>query len=81
MIENNGNLSVIKNSDEFNSIPLNVIEDGNYAKENLEMLKMQEKDVDKLLKKNKIKIEDVLVATMDEDSNFIYQLKNEVKKK
>ena len=45
------------------------------------MLKMQEKDVDKLLKKNKIKIEDVLVATMDEDSNFIYQLKNEVKKK
>lgn len=81
MIENNGNLSVIKNSDEFNSIPLNVIEDGNYAKENLEMLKMQEKDVDKLLKKNKIKIEDVLVATMDEDSNFIYQLKDEVKKK
>ena len=50
MIENNGNLSVIKNSDEFNAIPLNVIEDGNYAKENLEMLKMQEKDVDKLLK-------------------------------
>ena len=45
------------------------------------MLKMQEKDVDKLLNKNKIKIEDVLVATMDEDSNFIYQLKNEVKKK
>ena len=81
MIENNGNLSVIKNSDEFNAIPLNVIEDGNYAKENLEMLKMQEKDVDKLLKKNKIKIEDVLVATMDEDSNFIFQLKNEVKKK
>ena len=32
-------------------------------------------------KKNKIKIEDVLVATMDEDSNFIFQLKNEVKKK
>ena len=81
MIENNGNLSVIKNSDEFNVIPLNVIEDGNYAKENLEMLKMQEKDVDKLLKKNKIKIEDVLVATMDENSNFIFQLKNEVKKK
>ena len=81
IIENNGNLSVIKNSDEFNAIPLNVIEDGNYAKENLEMLKMQEKDVDKLLKKNKIKIEDVLVATMDENSNFIYQLKNEVKKK
>ena len=54
MIENNGNLSIIKNSDNFNSIPLNVIEDGNYSKDNLEMLKMNEKDVDKLLKKNKI---------------------------
>lgn len=81
MIENNGNLSIIKNSDNFNSIPLNVIEDGNYSKDNLEMLKMNEKDVDKLLKKNKIKIENVLVATMDEDSNFIFQLKNEVNKK
>ncbi len=81
MIENNGNLSVIKNSDNFNSIPLNVIEDGGYADENLEMLKMNQKDVDKLLKKNKIKLENVLIATMDEDSNFIFQLKDEVKKK
>ena len=81
MIENNGNLSVIKNSDNFNSIPLNVIEDGNYSKDNLEMLKMNEKDIDKLLKKNKLKIENVLVATMDEDSNFIFQLKDEVNKK
>lgn len=81
MIENNGNLSIIKNSDNFNSIPLNVIEDGNYAKDNLEMLKMNEKDIDKLLKKKKLKIENVLVATMDEDSNFIFQLKDEVNKK
>ena len=45
------------------------------------MLKMNEKDVDKLLKKNKLKLENVLLATMDEDSNFIFQLKDEVKKK
>jgi uncharacterized membrane protein YcaP (DUF421 family) len=81
MIENNGNLSVIKNSDNFNSIPLNVIEDGMYSKDNLEMLKMNEKDVDKLLRKNKLKVEDVLVGTMDENSNFIFQLKNEVNNK
>lgn len=81
MIENNGNLSVIKNSDNFNSIPLNVIEDGDYVKDNLEMLKMNEKDVEKLLKKNKLKLGNVLVATMDEDSNFIFQLKDEVNKK
>ena len=80
MIETNGNLSVIKNSDNFNAIPLNVIEDGKFSEENLKMLKMTEKDVNKLLKKNKLDIENVLLATMDEDSNFIYQLKNEVKK-
>ena len=36
---------------------------------------MNESDVDKLLKKNKLKLEDVLVGTMDENSKFIYQLK------
>lgn len=75
MLENNGNLSVITNSKNFDSIPLNVIEDGNYAKDNLEMLKITEKDVDKLLSKNNLKLEDVLLATLDENSNFLYQLK------
>lgn len=81
IIENNGNLSVLKNEDGFNSVPLNIIEDGGYASENIEMLKMNESDVDKLLKKEKIKLEDVLIGTIDENSNFIYQLKNEVSKK
>ena len=40
-----------------------------------------DKGIDKILKKKKLKIENVLVATMDEDSNFIFQLKDEVKKK
>lgn len=81
IIENNGNLSVLKNEDGFNSVPLNIIEDGGYASENIKMLKMNESDVDKLLKKEKIKLEDVLIGTIDENSNFIYQLKNEVSKK
>lgn len=81
IIENNGNLSVLKNEDGFNSVPLNIIEDGGYASENIEMLKMNESDVNKLLKKEKIKLEDVLIGTIDENSNFIYQLKNEVSKK
>ena len=81
IIENNGNLSVLKNEDGFNSVPLNIIEDGGYASENIEMLKMNESDVDKILKKEKIKLEDVLIGTIDENSNFIYQIKNEVNKK
>ena len=81
IIENNGNLSVLKNEEGFNTVPLNIIEDGGYASENIEMLKMNESDVDKILKKEKIKLEDVLIGTTDENSNFIYQLKNEVNKK
>lgn len=81
IIENNGNLSVLKNEDGFNSVPLNIIEDGGYASENIEMLKMNESDVDKILKKEKIKLEDILIGTIDENSNFIYQIKNEVNKK
>lgn len=81
IIENNGNLSVLKNEDGFNTVPLNIIEDGGYASENIEMLKMNESDVDKILKKEKIKLEDVLIGTIDENSNFIYQVKNEVNKK
>lgn len=81
IIENNGNLSVLKNEDGFNSVPLNIIEDGGYASENIKMLKMNESDVDKLLKKEKIKLEEVLIGTIDDNSNFIYQLKNEVSKK
>ena len=81
IIENNGNLSVLKNEDGFNTVPLNIIEDGGYASENIEMLKMNESDVDKIKKKEKIKLEDVLIGTIDENSNFIYQLKNEVNKK
>lgn len=79
IVETNGNLSVVKNSDEYSSLPLNIVEEGKIAETNLELLNMTEEDLNKLLKKNKLKIEEVLVATMDEDSNFIYQLKKEVK--
>lgn len=78
MVETNGNLSVIKNSDAMEYIPLNIIEDGKISETNTKILNMNETDVDKLLKKNKLKLEDVLVGTMDENSQFIYQ-KKEVK--
>lgn len=79
MIETNGNLSIIKNSYGYNSVPLNIIEDGKISDSNLDMLNMTQKDVEKLLKKKKIDLKDVLLGTMDENSNFIYQLKDEVK--
>lgn len=75
IVETNGKLSVIKYSDGFNSIPLNIIEDGKVSDVNLEILNMNERDVDKLLIKNNLKLENVLVGTMDENSKFVYQIK------
>ena len=80
IIETNGNLTVIKNSDNMNFIPLNIIEEGKISEVNTKILNMNNSDVEKLLHKNNIKLEDVLVGTMDENSQFIYQLREEVKK-
>lgn len=80
ILETNGKLNVIKNSDNMNMVPLNVIEDGKISEVNMKILSMNESDVQEILKKNKLKMEDVLIGTMDENSNFIYQLKDEVSK-
>ena len=77
MIENNGNISVIKNSDNMYNIPLNIIEDGKISDVNIEILNMTNADVEKLLSKNNLNMQDILVGTMDENSKFLYQLKEE----
>lgn len=77
IIENNGNISVIKKSDKMQSIPLNIIEDGKISDVNIALLNMKIGDVEKILNKNKLNIQDILVGTMDENSKFIYQLKEE----
>ena len=47
----------------------------------MKLLGMSLEDLDKHLKNNNLDMENILVATMDEDNEFIYQLKKaEVKK-
>ena len=75
MVETNGNINVIKNSDNMNFVPLNIIEDGKISEGNIKLLNMNNEDVEKLVREKKLKVEDILVGTMDENSNFIYQLK------
>lgn len=79
LIETNGNLSVIKYEDNIENLPLNIIEDGKYALNNMELLSLKESQVERMLKAKKIKLEDVLVGQMNKDYKFVYQLK-EVKK-
>lgn len=75
IIETNGNLSVVKNSDNIESLPVNVIEDGKFSDSNMELIGITKGDVERLLKAKKVKLEDILVGQMDSDYKFIYQLK------
>ena len=80
MVETNGTLNVIKYTDNMNFIPLNVIEDGKISDGNIKILNMNENDVENIVKKENLKIEEILVGTLDENNNFLYQLKSEVNK-
>lgn len=85
ILEVNGNMNIIKNTDNINALPLNVVEDGSIVENNLKLLNLKIEQVEDILNKNNVKKEDLLIGTLDENSNFIYQLKqkensNEVKK-
>ena len=75
LIETNGNLSVITYDQNVESLPLNIIEDGKLAENNIELIGLSKGDVERLLKAKKIKLEDVLVGQMDKNFKFTYQLK------
>lgn len=79
ILETNGNLSVIPKSESKGKLPLNVINDGVRLGSNLDMLSMTNERLDELLKKYNLKEENILIATLDENDNFLYQLKEEVK--
>lgn len=78
ILETNGSLNVIAKSELQGKIPLNVINDGARLDDNLKILGISDEKLDKLLKKNKLKEENILIATLDENDNFLYQLKEEV---
>ena len=75
ILETNGNLSVVKNDPNINSLPVNVIEDGKLAEANMELIGISKGDVERLVKAKKVKVEDILVGKMDSSYKFTYQLK------
>ena len=77
IVETNGNLSVITNDEKIKNLPLNIIEDGKMSEINCKILNIDNDYINKLLKKEKIKIEDILVGTLDENADFMYQLKED----
>ena len=79
LLETNGTLNAVKTSDAVGQMPLNVISDGQYLENNIKILNMQREDIQKMLNKNKIKLEEILIGTIDEKGKFIYQKKEEQK--
>jgi len=79
IIETNGDLNIVKMNQNTDKVPLNIIEDGKISDNNLEILGLDIEKANELLKKEKIKLEDVLIGTIDENSKFIYQLKEVTK--
>lgn len=79
IVETNGELSVMKMNDKVNSMPLNIIEEGQISETNIKILNLSKEDVEKIARENNVIIKDVLVGTLDENQKFIYQLKDGVK--
>ncbi len=78
IIETNGNLSIIKKSDNIESLPVNIIEDGKISETNMELIGISLGEVERLLKAKKLNVEDILVGQMDSNYKFTYQLKQGV---
>ena len=79
ILETNGNLNAVKISETIGQMPLNVISNGEYLESNLKLLNKDHDEIERILNKNNIKVEKVLIGTFDEQDRFIYQLKEEKK--
>lgn len=79
LLETNGKITAAKVSDAIGQMPLNIITEGQYLENNLEILNMSKEDCEKLLVSENIKLEDILIGTINELGIFVYQLKEEEK--
>ena len=77
ILETNGDLNAVKISDTIGQMPLNVITNGEYLENNLKILNKTKEEVEDIIKKENIKLEDILVGTFDEQDKFVYQLKED----
>lgn len=75
VLETSGTLNAVKKTEAVGQMPLNIISNGEYLDNNLKILEMTKKDVEDILIKYNLKLENILVGTIDEVGKFLYQLK------
>ena len=79
LLETNGTLNAVKISDATGQMPLNVISDGQYLDNNLKILELERKDIEKQMKKYNLDLKEIIVGTIDEKGKFVFQKKEEKK--
>lgn len=79
LLETSGDINAVSITDNCRQMPLNIISNGEYLENNMQILGITKEDVKKIIKKNKVELENILIGTIDEKGNFVYQEKGEQK--
>lgn len=75
ILETSGDLNVIPKDENTKQFPFLVVADGNICKDNLEVLRITEEHIYNILNSKNLNVNDILIGTIDEDNQFIYQMK------
>lgn len=73
ILETNGKLSVMQNENATppSSVPMTLVAEGKYMRENMRLIDFTEEKVNSLLSEKKIKVKDVVLMTADSGSIFV----------
>ncbi len=73
ILETNGKLSVMQNENATppSSVPMTLVAEGKYMRENMRLIDFTEEKVNSLLNEKKIKVKDVVLMTADSGSIFV----------
>lgn len=77
LLETSGQINAVSKTENCGQMPLNIISDGEFLENNMQILGMTKEEAQKLLSKSKLNLENILVGTIDEKGKFVYQEKEE----
>ena len=75
VLEINGDLNIVNNDKKFIQMPVLVISDGRIKYDSLDFLKLPIEYIDTILKEKNLELKNILYAILDENNQFVYQLK------
>ena len=79
LLETSGDINAVSITENCGQMPLNIISNGQYLENNMQILGITKEEVDKIINKKKLEKENILVGTIDEKGKFVYQEKEEKK--